>query len=238
MEELFLRALLARDELDVVDQQKVDGPVAGAELGGPVVADRVDELVGEALGREVGDRHPGEEPRALVADGVEEMGLAEADPAVDEERVVGARWQLRHRLARGLRELVRGADDEGVEGIARVQPLGGAPRHGWAAGRRRRRALRRGLVHDDGDARVAAETLLRSVLERVEVVLDEPVSSLDVSIRSQILNLLKDLQGEFGISYLLISHDLATVEHMSDWIGVMYLGKLVEIGQAARVFAC
>src|SRR5438105_4577500 len=104
------------------------------------------------------------------------MGLAEADPAVDEERVVGARGQLRHRLARGLRELVRGADDEGVECIAWVQPLGGAPRHGWAAGRRRRRALRRGLVHDDRDPRVAAETLLRGVLERLEVVLDKPVA--------------------------------------------------------------
>jgi oligopeptide/dipeptide ABC transporter ATP-binding protein len=67
------------------------------------------------------------------------------------------------------------------------------------------------------------------------VVLDEPVSSLDVSIRSQILNLLKDLQRELGISYLLISHDLATVEHMSDWLGVMYLGKLVEIGRAREV---
>jgi oligopeptide transport system ATP-binding protein len=67
------------------------------------------------------------------------------------------------------------------------------------------------------------------------VILDEPVSSLDVSIRSQILNLLKDLQQELGISYLLISHDLATVEHMSDWIGVMYLGKLVEVGRAKDV---
>ena len=67
------------------------------------------------------------------------------------------------------------------------------------------------------------------------VILDEPVSSLDVSIRSQILNLLKDLQAELGISYLLISHDLATVEHMSDWIGVMYLGKLVEIGRAKTI---
>jgi oligopeptide/dipeptide ABC transporter ATP-binding protein len=67
------------------------------------------------------------------------------------------------------------------------------------------------------------------------MVLDEPVSSLDVSIRSQILNLLKDLQGTLGISYLLISHDLATVEHMSDWIAVMYLGKLVEIGRAKEV---
>jgi oligopeptide transport system ATP-binding protein len=67
------------------------------------------------------------------------------------------------------------------------------------------------------------------------IVLDEPVSSLDVSIRSQILNLLKDLQHALGISYLLISHDLATVAHMSDWIGVMYLGKLVEVGRARDV---
>ena len=73
------------------------------------------------------------------------------------------------------------------------------------------------------------------VLQPPLVILDEPVSSLDVSIRSQILNLLKDLQAEFGISYLLISHDLATVEHMSDWIGVMYLGKLVEIGRAKSI---
>ena len=67
------------------------------------------------------------------------------------------------------------------------------------------------------------------------MVLDEPVSSLDVSIRSQILNLLKDLQHDLGLSYMLISHDLATVEHMSDWIGVMYLGKLVEVGRAREV---
>jgi oligopeptide transport system ATP-binding protein len=73
------------------------------------------------------------------------------------------------------------------------------------------------------------------VLEPQLIVLDEPVSSLDVSIRSQILNLLKDLQQELGIAYLLISHDLATVEHMSDWIGVMYLGKLVEMGRAKEV---
>jgi oligopeptide/dipeptide ABC transporter ATP-binding protein len=73
------------------------------------------------------------------------------------------------------------------------------------------------------------------VLQSPLIVLDEPVSSLDVSIRSQILNLLKDLQDELGISYLLISHDLATVEHMSDWIGVMYLGKLIEIGKAKEV---
>ena len=64
------------------------------------------------------------------------------------------------------------------------------------------------------------------------IILDEPVSSLDVSIRSQVLNLLKDIQDERGISYILISHDLASVEHMSHTIGVMYIGKLVEMGDA------
>jgi len=67
------------------------------------------------------------------------------------------------------------------------------------------------------------------------IVLDEPVSNLDVSIRSQILNLLKDIQQERGISYLLISHDMASVEYMSHRIGVMYLGRLVEMGKTEAV---
>jgi peptide/nickel transport system ATP-binding protein len=69
------------------------------------------------------------------------------------------------------------------------------------------------------------------------VVADEPVSALDVSIQAQILNLMKDLQQRHGLTYVMISHDLAVIRYMADTIGVMYLGKLVELGPAAAVYA-
>lgn len=69
------------------------------------------------------------------------------------------------------------------------------------------------------------------------IVLDEPVSALDVSIRAQILNLLKQLQNNQNLSYLLIAHDLATVRYMCHKIGVLYLGRLVEEGSSQQVFA-
>src|SRR5690606_11473151 len=67
------------------------------------------------------------------------------------------------------------------------------------------------------------------------IVCDEPTSALDVSVQAQILNLMKDLQSEFGLTYLFISHDLSVVRHMANRIGVLYLGKLAEVAESGTL---
>ncbi len=138
------------------------------------------------------------------------------------------RWRVRSIVAEPLRTLdlrEPGAEtDRRIDELLRVVGLspsdGERYPHEFSGGQRQRISIARALA-----------------TEASFLVCDEPTSALDVSVQAQILNLMRDLQAEFDLTYLFISHDLAVVRHMSDAVAVMYLGRIVEEGSCGSLFA-
>jgi oligopeptide/dipeptide ABC transporter ATP-binding protein len=139
------------------------------------------------------------------------------DPRMSAGEIVGEPLRV-HRIGRRKDRLARVAELFQRVGLRQAQ-MANYP-HQFSGGQRQRIGIARALA-----------------LSPKLIVADEPVSSLDVSIQAQVLNLMLDLQCELGLSYLFISHNLAVIEHISDRVAVMYLGRIVEYADNKTLFA-
>jgi oligopeptide/dipeptide ABC transporter ATP-binding protein len=138
------------------------------------------------------------------------------NPRMRVRDIVGEGWQV-HGIARGAE-----AREMGERLLRRVGLSADAADkypHEFSGGQRQRIGIARAIA-----------------LSPRLVVADEPVSALDVSVQAQILNLLRDIQEEYGMAYLFVSHDLRVIRHVSDTVAVMYLGKLMEVSPSADLF--
>ncbi len=140
---------------------------------------------------------------------------ASLNPRMPVRSIVGEPFAIHGTASGGERERRVG---ELLETVGLDPDVGGRYPHEFSGGQRQRIGIARALA-----------------MKPKLIVADEPVSALDVSIQAQIINLLADLQKQFGLTYLFISHGIPVIEHISDRIGVMYLGKLVEVGTSAQI---
>lgn len=137
------------------------------------------------------------------------------------------RWRVDRIIAEPIRTFGLVSDSQTI--ARRVDELLRLVRLNPAAGRK--------YPHEFSGGQRQRICIARALANNPEfLVCDEPTSALDVSVQAQILNLMRDLQDDLGLTYLIISHDLAVVHHMADWVSVMYLGRIVETADSRTLF--
>jgi peptide/nickel transport system ATP-binding protein len=174
---------------------------------------------------------------SVTIDGVTMAGPADAAQRALRRRIqmifqdpyasLNPRWRVDRIIAEPIRAFGLARDEQEIEGrvadllrLVKLDPADGRKfPHEFSGGQRQRIAIARALSSKPDF-----------------IVCDEPTSALDVSVQAQVLNLMRDLQDEFGLTYLFISHNLAVVRHMATRIGVMYLGRVVEVADSKAMF--